>query len=337
VSRRLRVGLISWAHVHSPGLAATLARLPQVEFTGLFDEEPQRGSDAALRLGAPFHAEVERLLGASEAVVIASTNVEHRRYTEAAAAAGVHVLSEKPLATTIEDARAMIDSCRAAGVQLGTAFPVRSSAAVISLKELIGRGALGRIHAVRGTNPGRYPGRWFGDRALAGGGAVMDHTVHVADAIRWLLGEEVLRVHSEIGSWLWGLEVEDCGILTLDLAGGGFATIDCSWSRPRTYPTWGGVTLHVVGERGTVDVDVFRQALVHYDDRAGETRLDSWGDDLTSSMVRDFVDAVLNGRPVPISGEDGLRALEVALAAYRSAVEGRVVSLAESAGASKSR
>ncbi|CAN5252706.1 Gfo/Idh/MocA family oxidoreductase [soil metagenome] len=315
--------------MHSAGLAATLARLPQVEFTGLFDEEPPRGTEAAARLGVQFFARVEQLFAASEAVVVASTNVEHRRYTEAAASAGVHVLSEKPLATTLGDARAMIDSCRAAGVQLGTAFPVRSSAAVISLRELIGRGALGRILAVRGTNPGRYPGRWFGDPALAGGGAVMDHTVHLADALRWLLAEEVLRVHSEVGSWLWGLEVEDCGILTLDLVGGGFATIDCSWSRPRTFPTWGGVTLHVVGERGTVDVDVFRQAVVHYDDRAGETRLDGWGDDLTSSMVGDFADAVLDGRPVPISGEDGLRALEVAIAAYRSAAEGRVVAIAE--------
>jgi len=328
-TQRLRVGLVSFAHVHSPGLLKTLATLPQVELTGLYDEEPERGSAAARAHGTAFHAELEPLLERSEAVVIASTNADHRRYTEAAAAKGVHVLSEKPLATTLEDARAMIEVCRSAGVQLGTAFPVRSSAAVLSLKGLIDRGALGAVRAVRGTNPGRFPGSWFGDPAKAGGGAVMDHTVHVADLLRWLLADEVVRVHAEIGSLLWDLEVDDCGILTLDLAKGAFASIDCSWSRPKTYPTWGGVTLHVVGERGTVDVDVFRQALTHYDDLSGATKLVGWGDDLNALMVGGFVDAILAGHPVPISGEDGLRSLEVVVAAYRSAQLGRPVAIAE--------
>lgn len=328
-ARRLRVGLVSFAHVHSPGLLRTLATLPQVELSGLYDEEAERGNNAARAHGTVFHADVEALLERSDAVVIASTNVDHRRYTEAAAARGVHVLSEKPLATTLGDARAMVEACRAAGVQLGTAFPVRSSAAVLALKGLIDSGALGSVRAVRGTNPGRYPGSWFGDRAKAGGGAVMDHTVHVADLLRWLLADEITRVHAELGSLLWGLEVDDCGILTLDLAKGAFASIDCSWSRPASYPTWGGLTLHVVGERGTVDVDVFRQALTHYDDRAGVTRLAPWGEDLNARMVGDFVDAILAGRPVTISGNDGLRALEVAIAAYRSAEAQRPVSIAD--------
>jgi predicted dehydrogenase len=204
-------------------------------------------------------------------------------------------------------------------VQLGTAFPVRGSPAVVALKEAIASGTLGRIRAIRATNPGQYPGLWFGDKKQAGGGAVMDHTVHAADAIRWLTGDEFARVHAELGAFIYGLEVEDCGVLTCDLVHGAFASIDCSWSRPQTFPTWGGVTLHVVGEKATVDVDVFRQALTHYDDTSGRTRLVGWGDDLTARMVGGFVDAILAGRDVPIDGNDGLRALEVAIAAYRSA------------------
>ena len=320
--RKLRVGLVSWAHVHAPGLARTLASLPQVEFAGSFDEA-----------GAPHDGRtfptVDALLTECEAVVIASTNASHRGHVEAAARAKVHVLCEKPLAITVADARAMIEACRAADVRLGVALPVRSSPAVIALKAAIAEGTLGPIRAVRATNPGQYPGRWFGDPAAAGGGAVMDHTVHVADALRWLLEDEVVRVHAELGSFLYGLPVEDCGLLTLDLAGGAFASIDCSWSRPATYPTWGGVTMHVVGERGTVDVDVFRQSLTHYDDTAGTTKLLGWGDDLNALMVGGFVDAILDRRPVPISGEDGLRSLEVVVAAYRSADLGRPVAIAE--------
>jgi UDP-N-acetylglucosamine 3-dehydrogenase len=320
--KRLRVGLLSWAHVHAPGLARTLESLPQVEFTGSFDESGS-GHEGLM------HPSVEALLEASEAVVVASTNAAHRRFTETAAAAKVHVLCEKPLATTLVDAHAMIEACRAAGVQLGVALPVRSSPAIVALKEAIDRGTLGRIRAVRATNPGRYPGSWFGDPRQAGGGAAMDHTVHAADALRWLLRDEFVRVHAELGSFLHGLPVEDCGLLTLDLAGGAFASIDCSWSRPATYPTWGGVPMHVVGERGTVDVDVFRQSLTHYDDTAGVTKQVGWGDDLNALMLAGFVDAILAGRPVPIGGEDGLRSLEVVVAAYRSAELGRPVAISE--------
>lgn len=320
--KRLRVGLVSWAHVHAAGLARTLAVLPQVDFVGSFD-------DGVARAEGPTQPTMEALLHSADAVVIASTNAAHKRFTLAAAAAGVHVLCEKPLATTIDDAREMIEACRGAGVQLGVALPVRGSPAVIALRDAIARGRLGQVRAIRATNPGQYPGRWFGDRELAGGGAVMDHTVHVVDAIRWLLGDEVVRVHAELGSFLHGVAVEDCGLLTLELAGGAFASVDCSWSRPATYPTWGGVTLHVVGERGTVDVDVFRQSLTHFDDGAGAVKLVGWGDDLNAVMVAGFVDAILEGRPVPITGDDGLRALEVAMSAYRSAELGRPVAIAE--------
>jgi predicted dehydrogenase len=324
----LRVGLISFAHVHAPGVARTLRALEQIDFVGIHDEDAARGRAAASEHGTRWHESLDALLAASEAVVITSTNADHRRYTEAAAARGVHVLSEKPIATTLADARAMVDACRRAGVQLGTAFPVRGSPAVIALREAIAGGMLGAIRAVRATNPGQYPGRWFGDKGAAGGGAVMDHTVHAADAIRWLLADDVTRVHAELGSFIYGLAVEDCGILTLDLASGAFASIDCSWSRPKAFPTWGGVTFHVVGDKATVDIDVFRQALTHYDDRAGRTTLIGWGDDLTARMIGDFVDAIVAKRPVPIDGEAGLRALEVAIAAYRSAELRQAVEIA---------
>ena len=325
MTTQLRVGLVSWAHVHAPGLATTLATLPQVHFAGIYDEESARGEPHAREFGVGWFADLDDLLARCDAVVVASTNADRRRYTEAAARARVHVLAEKPLATTITDATAMIDACKRAGVQLATAFPVRSSAAVIALRDAIRAGTLGDVRAARCTNPGKYPGLWFADPALAGGGAVMDHTVHLADALRWVLDDEPVRVYAETARGFHRLPSEDAGILTVDFSRGAFASIDCSWSRPASYPTWGGVTMHVVGDRATVSVDVFRQALVtHENDGA---RLVEWGDDLGRAMVRDFVDAVRADRPVPITGEDGKRALAVALAAYRSVEIGQPVGL----------
>ncbi len=325
----LRVGIVSWAHVHAPGLAASIASLPDARLSGIHDEDVERGRAAADERGVRWYAELPALFEGSDAVIIASTNARRRAYVEAAAAVGLHVLTEKPLATTLADGRAMVEACRTAGVQLGTAFPVRSSAAMQSLREAIRSGSIGEVRAARGTNPGQYPRSWFGDPREAGGGAVMDHVVHLADALRWLLDDEVQTVYAELGSLMHDLEVEDCGIATLEFRRGVFASIDCSWSRPQTYPTWGGVTLHVVADRATVDVDVFRQTLTHFDDQRSRVRSVTWGEDLTKMMVGDFVGAVREGRPVPISGEDGLRALEVAIASYRSAELGRTVRIAE--------
>ncbi len=111
-----------------------------------------------------------------------------------AAQHGVHVLCEKPIATTLEDARAMIASCERAQVKLMIAYPpVRYNTPVLRVKEMVERGAVGEVLAIRGTNHGRLPGGWFVEPELSGGGAVLDHTVHVIDLIRWIFQKSLSR------------------------------------------------------------------------------------------------------------------------------------------------
>jgi len=324
----VKIGIISFAHLHAEAYAPALLSLPEAHLVGLHDDNPARGRAWAERLGVEFFPTREALLEQVEAVVITTENVGHRDATLAAAAAGVHVLCEKPLATTREDALAMIAACREAGVQLMISFPCRYSPAFLEAKRQVESGELGRILAMAGTNRGRNPGGWFTDPLLAGGGTVMDHTVHVVDLMRVLTGQEVVEVFCEKATVFQpDLAVEDCGLVSLRFADGTFATLDCSWSRPPHYPVWGDVTLTIIAEGGNLFLDLFSE---HVDAYTNADRTYTWldyGHDVNRSLLADFLACLQTGRPVPVTGEDGLRAMEVALAAYEAARRGVPVPL----------
>jgi UDP-N-acetylglucosamine 3-dehydrogenase len=319
----VRVGLVSFAHVHSPAYAGVLGDLAAADFVGISDEVRGRGTEAAEQYGVRYFDSVASLLDEVEAVVVCSENKHHARDVIPALTGGVHVLCEKPISTTVEDARAMIQASETSGSQLRTAFPVRYLSSVARARELVRGGALGRVLALNGTNHGQNPGGWFLDPELAGGGAVMDHTVHLADVLRWMLDVEVKSVYAEVDSFFGAQGTDDAAILTLELEGGSFAdgafaTIDPSWSRGDGYPTWGDVTLRIAGTSGVLDVDPFAQPLKTFDH---ETRTPSWsyiGEDMNALMLADFLRGVEECVPAGASGLDGLRTLEVVLAAYRS-------------------
>ena len=320
----VRVGVVSFAHVHAPQYAAVLASLGSAEFVGVADGDASRGREAAQRFGVRYFEDARALFEAVDAVVVCSENRNHVRDVISALENGAHVLCEKPISTTVEDARAMIQASENTGRQLRIAFPVRYLPAIRQAGEIVRSGGIGRVLAVSGTNHGQIPGGWFLDKDLAGGGAVMDHTVHVADALRWMLGVEAKSVYAEIGS-LFGAEgIDDGAILTLEFEGGiiadgAFATIDPSWSRGEGYPTWGDVTLRITGTSGVLNVDAFAQRLTTFDHGAGKTSWTYTGEDMNVLMLEDFLQGVAGGSPSGASGVDGLRALEIVLSAYRSA------------------
>jgi predicted dehydrogenase len=315
----LNIGLLSTAHLHADSYVAQLRTVSNARLVGLWDTDADRAARKAAEYGCPALPDIDAVFAASDAVIITAENVHHRALTEAAARAGKHVLCEKPLATSPEDARAMVDACRAAGVQLMTAFPCRFAAAFVQAKAAIDRGEIGDVLAVRGTNHGQCPGGWFVDAALSGGGTVTDHTVHVTDLLRVLLGSEVASVYCEMDNRLLHGAVEDTGFVALNFENGVFATLDASWSRPKVFPTWGDVTLAITGTRGVLEVDLFAQASVLYSDRQHAILQQGWGSNIDRGMVAAFVDAVTAGTRVPVTGEDGLRAVEVVEAAYASA------------------
>jgi len=320
-----RVGILSFAHVHAPNYAAVLGRLGSAEFVGVADDDAERGREAARRYGVRFFESAEGLFDAVDAVLVCSENGRHAGDVIPALRAGVDVLCEKPISTTVGDAHEMIRAAEETGRRLGIAFPVRHAPAVRRAREIVRSGAIGRVLAVNGTNHGQAPGGWFLDPEMSGGGAVMDHTVHVADTLRFVLGVEVRSVYAEIGTFFGTRGVDDAGVLTLEMEGGvadgAFATVDPSWSRGAGYPTWGDLTLRITGSSGVLDVDAFSRSITTFDHESGGTLWTPAGGDPNALMLDDFLRGAEGGPEggrVGAGGGDGLRALEVVLAAYRS-------------------
>ncbi|GMW02660.1 MAG: dehydrogenase [Candidatus Hydrogenedentota bacterium] len=324
-----RIGIISFAHMHAYGYANALMEVDNAELVAVWDEDAMRGQAAATHYNVPFDANLDALLKRDlDAVIITSENVRHRAHAEAAAKARKWVLCEKPLATTVADAQAMIDACKSAGVGLGTAFPCRYAPSLMEVKKQLDSGEFGKVYAANTTNNGSYPGGWFADPALSGGGATMDHIVHVADLLRWMTGKEFTGIYCEIGTQVrTEIDTDDMGVMNMEMEGGAKVAHIASWNRAKSFPTWGDVTMELICEKGVIQVDAFNQKLMVYDDDAGRGRWAGWGENTDLGLVQDFADAVNNKREPSITGLDGLQAVAVTVAAYESATTGRRVAI----------
>ena len=329
----MKVGIMSFAHHHAEAYIQNLRAIPQVELLGVADEDINRGERIAEQHETRFFRTYEELISTDpDGVIICSENNKHLPLVELAADAGVNVLCEKPIATCIKDARTIVDACDRAGVLLMTAFPMRFSTPLVGIKEKLAAGDFGQLYCFNATNQGELPNKhreWFVDKTLAGGGAVMDHTVHLVDIMRWYSGEEVSEVYAQTNHIFHAdeVEVETGGLELITFEYGTFASIDSSWSRPPYWPTWGGLTFEMVTERGSILVDAFRQNLTIYRrdwQRAGWTY---WGTDANQAMINEFVAAIRDNRQPSVSGYDGLKAVEVVEAAYASAKSGQPVRL----------
>ncbi len=319
--RPVRVAILSFAHGHAHGYAGCLAANPDAELVLIADDNAERGQAAAERYGAPWIADYREAVTRDDvdAVIICSENVHHKAMTIAAAEAGKDVLCEKPIATTVADAQEMIAACAKNGVKLQIAFPVRFNAATIGLRDAIQAGRIGEPLIIAARNPGTCPHDWFVQPELSGGGAVIDHTVHVADVLRWMFDAEITEVYAEIDTRIYDFDVDDTGLLMLRLSNGIPVSLDTSWSRPANNPIWGGVMIEVVGETGVLSLDAYHNNIELIEIQGptnGRVPVEFTGD---PEMVAAFIEAVRTDTTPSVTGVDGLRALEVALAAYESA------------------
>ena len=260
-------------------------------------------------------------------VYISTTNDLHRDQALAAAAAGKHILCEKPLALSVDDARQMLKAAQAANVVLGTNHHLRNAVTHRTLRKLVKEGAIGKPLAARVFHAVYLPPRlqgWRLSRPEAGGGVILDITVHDTDTLRFVLDSEVEDVIAR--SATQGLAnggMEDAVMGVMYFRDGVLAQFHDAFTVKHA-PT--GLEIHgTEGSLFAVNVmtqDPVGRVVLRRDSEETEIKLDP-PEDLYVHSIRHFNQAVMTGAQPFATGADGLRSLAVALAALESSKSGR--------------
>ncbi len=284
----------------------------------------------------------------ADAVIVSTPPNLHAPLALAALRAGKPVLVEKPLAATLDDARAIVAEAAARGLAVGAGFNIRHFLAFRRAHEILASGAIGELDHVRAVHghPGgsEFGHAWIHDASVTGGGTLVDNGIHILDLARWFLGEVVeAKGYATGGVWKFS-GCEDAAHALFRSADGKIATVRSSWTEWQGY----GFAVEAYGTRGMVRASyppmMLRVATAERDGspirRRTEIfpafqiaeRMRSWRWTLVESLaaeMAEFVSAIAAGRDPSPSGRDGLRALEMAHAVYRSSESGETVGMNE--------
>ncbi|HEY0052152.1 MAG TPA: Gfo/Idh/MocA family oxidoreductase, partial [Caulobacteraceae bacterium] len=298
----LRVG-VAGAGVMGRNHARVLSEMPITELAGVYDPNPEAAADAAAAFGGEAFSDFDAFVAAGfEAVVVAAPNRFHRSIGCALIESGAHVLVEKPIAPTVADAEALIEAARRTGRVLMVGHVERFNPAVEAVKKAI---ADDDIISIQITRVGPFPPR------MGEVGVVIDLAVHDIDIIRHLTGDEIVAVQPQLART--HAEREDTALLQFRTAQGVIAQINTNWVTP-----FKARTLQVATRQKFVVADLITRTVTenfgYQRDGSYSTRmLNAWPHEPLRRELEAFVAAIRDGSPPPVTGEDGLRNLEVAL------------------------
>jgi len=328
----LGAGMI--AEYHRQAIEANAAFGARLAAVGHHD--PARFAAVGAAFGAPCVSGDDLLAHPDvDVVCICTPSGQHKAQAIVAARHGKHVLVEKPMATRVADARAMIAACEGAGVHLGVVLQRRTDDLFRRMRAAVAAGDLGDLTLGLVTMPYHRPASyydqadWRGTWAGDGGGVLMNQGIHLVDLLVWFMGDPI-RTHAFAATLHRAIEVEDTLAATLEFGNGALATIAATTTalgsphRLELYGTRG--TIQVEGEQAHVwqlrDADAAR---VEPPPLGRATDAGAAGDPRGISpvghiqIVRDFVAAVRDRRPPSIDGSEGLRSLAAIEAIYRAA------------------
>ncbi len=328
--------------------ARALQRTPGCRLAFAADTDPQRADDAQT-FGARI-VSLEELLAAKDcdAVIVSTRPDTHAAIALAAIRAGKHVLIEKPMASAPADCAQIVAEAERFGVRVGCGFNFRFFAAFRAVKQAIAEGRIGALRHVVGyaghTGLTELRSPWMYDRAVMGGGTLMDNGIHLIDMMNWLMGG-VCKVTALESAPVWNVGVEETSFLQLQGQGGIVGTTQSSWTAWKGYR----FAVEAYGDEG-VAIAAYaplyfrliqvqrtptftRRSRTHlYPSTILREKLLGWQDTAIRAFVDEFSDfrhwITQGGQPGTLAtGRDGQRAVEIADAAYRSVRERRPVDL----------
>ncbi|MEJ5310624.1 MAG: Gfo/Idh/MocA family oxidoreductase [Anaerolineae bacterium] len=346
MTRKLRFGLIGLGEIAYSSTGHVLRKTANAEMIVGMDPLADIAASYAATFGIPCSTNLDDVLNHPDvdAVIISTPHNLHVPLGIQAARAGKHVIVEKPMATTLEDADALIAACKEAGVLCSSKEgSVRYQPATAKAKELIEQGAIGELMATQVSGAsnkppsywtGGYTGRvqttWRKSKLESGGGVLMMNYIYDFYRLRYITGQEIVRVFAEFGTYRTPVEVEDFITLTLRYANGALGTWMASSCAPGASKAGARGTKasdnRIFGTAGQIVFD--NNALLVYTDNDVEGLTPGEWTQLSFPQQSDnyayqvyfeqFAEAVFAGREPDIPCEEGRKTLEVLLAAYRS-------------------
>jgi len=313
----MKIGIIGCGDIASHHINGYLAAGASIAALTDLDPEAARKT-AQAHPGATVFGDYGSLLrsGRVEAVSICTPPSTHEEIALAALGEGIHVLCEKPLAHTMEAAARIHDAAARTGARSMIAFRHRFLPAIRTLHRLIGEGAIGRLVWFQNTFCGPaffMEKRWFGRKAIAGGGCLMDTSSHSVDLFRYLVGE-IVRQSAVHDRRFAATDVEDSGAMLVQSAGGVIGVLVSSWVAGS-----GVATIDIMGEKGRLFYDYMQGGHVRL--RCGDA---PWEEIPVSESfgfeeeIAHFLEAIREGKPASPALTDGLRAMEVIHEVYAS-------------------
>lgn len=339
--RKIRFALVGCGRIAKNHFGAIQQHADRSELVGVCDIDPQVLSEAASVTGAtPYHSLTEMLAKCdADAFILTTPSGLHPEQAIQVAESGRHVITEKPMATRWEDGKRMVAACDAAGVRLFVVKQNRRNATLQLLKSAIEKKRFGRIYMVNlnvfWTRPQEYydSAKWRGTWEYDGG-AFMNQASHYVDLVDWLIGP-VESLQAYTATLERDIEVEDTGVISLRWRNGALGSMNVTML---TYPKNLEGSITILGEKGTVriggvavnDVQHWEFAEADPDDQKIKdvsyqtTSVYGFG----HPLYYDNVINVLRGEAEPeTDGREGLKSLEVLIATYLSARDGKRVAL----------